>query len=403
MKKVFKKISIFFILIILSILLIYVSDIDNLPDSIIIFEGETLKLNTIFGVNIETEETSNPNIEKIDNYETITVSAEAQNTQELDCTGTINLSVKVLGKKVKEISVNVIEDVEVVPIGDLIGVKLYTNGVLVVGMSEISGTDSNKYKPYEGSGIEEGDVIVEINENEITGTYELTKQINKSQGSDMAVTYIRDGKILNTTMKAIKANDNTYKIGLWVRDAAAGVGTATFYEPKSKKFASLGHGIVDADTEELIDIASGEVVTADILSIIKGEDGEPGKIQGSIEGQPTIGTIYKNTPYGIYGHLNNISALFIDKNNLMEVALRNEIQVGDATILSTLENGKTKEYDVRIEKIYLNNNIDNKSMVIRVTDEELLNLTGGIVQGMSGSPIIQNGKLVRGFNSCNCE
>lgn len=139
-------------------------------------------------------------------------------------------------------------------------------------------------------------------------------------------------------MSAVKANDNTYKIGLWVRDAAAGVGTACFYEPKTKKFAALGHGIMDVDTERLIDIASGEVVTANIISIVKGKNGEPGKIQGSIEGEPTIGTIYKNTPYGIYGYLNNISALFIDKNNLKKIALRNEIELGDAKLVSTLEN-----------------------------------------------------------------
>lgn len=204
-----------------------------------------------------------------------------------------------------------------------------------------------------------------------------------------------------TTMKAVKATDNTYKIGLWVRDAAAGVGTATFYEPETKKFAGLGHGIVDADTEELIDIASGEVVTANILSVVKGENGNPGKIQGSIEGEKTVGTIYKNTPYGIYGYLNNINALFINKNNKMEIALRNEIQLGDAELIATLENGETKKYSIKIEKIYLNNNIDNKSMVIKVTDKELMNKSGGIVQGMSGSPIVQNGKLIRCVNTCN--
>lgn len=139
-------------------------------------------------------------------------------------------------------------------------------------------------------------------------------------------------------MAAVKANDNTYKIGLWVRDAAAGVGTASFYEPKSKKFAALGHGIMDVDTERLIDIASGEVVTANIISVVKGKNGEPGKIQGSIEGEPTIGSIYKNTPYGIYGHINDISALFINKNNLMPIALRNEIKTGSAKLISTLEN-----------------------------------------------------------------
>lgn len=143
-------------------------------------------------------------------------------------------------------------------------------------------------------------------------------------------------------------------------------------------------------------------MTADILSISKGENGNPGKIQGSIEGESTIGTIYKNTSYGIYGTLSNSYALFIDKNNLMKIALRDEIELGDAKIISTLENGETKEYDIKIEKIYLNNNIDNKSMVIKVTDEELLEKTGGIVQGMSGSPIIQNGKIIRSAYTCYC-
>ena len=210
----------------------------------------------------------------------------------------------------------------------------------------------------------------------------------------MSVTYVRDGEFLKTSLKPIKTDDNTYKVGLWVRDTAAGVGTATFYDPKKNGFASLGHGIIDPDTEKLIDISSGEIVTANILSVIKGENGNPGRIQGSIEGEQTIGTIYKNTPYGIYGYLNNISSLFIDTNKLYPVALRNEIKLGDAKIISTIKNGQTKEYDIDIEKIYINNNIDNKSMIVKITDEELLKETGGIVQGMSGSPIIQNGKLI---------
>jgi len=153
-------------------------------------------------------------------------------------------------------------------------------------------------------------------------------------------------------------------------------------------------GIIDVDTNELLDIASGETVTANIISILKGQNGNPGKIQGSIEGGQTVGTIYKNTAYGIYGHIDNTSGLFIDKNNLVPIALRNEIKTGDAVILSTLENGKTVSYDIKIEKIYLNNNIDNKSMIIRITDDELLEKTGGIIQGMSGSPILQHFKML---------
>ena len=192
MRLFFKRISFTFIIFLLLIVLIYVSDIDNLPSNVIIFEGEALSLNTIFGVDIETEFASNPNIERLENNETVTVSANAENNEELDCTGTINLSVKLLGTKVKEISVDVIENTEVVPLGKVIGVKLYTNGVLVVGMSEISGNDSNKYKPYEGTGIEEGDVIVEIDEKEVTSTNELLKTINSSEGNNMNVKYIRN-------------------------------------------------------------------------------------------------------------------------------------------------------------------------------------------------------------------
>ena len=190
MRIFFKKIFIIFILTLLLISYIYICNIDNFPSNIILFEGETLSLNTMFGVNIETEFSSNPNIERLDNNQYVTVSTNAN--EEREGTGTVYLNVKLLGAKVKDIKVDIIEKAEVVPIGNLIGVKLYTNGVLVVGMSEISGIDSIKYKPYESSGIEEGDVIVEIDENEITSTNELLEQINNSEGKNMNVKLIRD-------------------------------------------------------------------------------------------------------------------------------------------------------------------------------------------------------------------
>lgn len=202
MKKTMKKFSIILILLFLLISLIYVCNISNLPNDIILFEGETLRLKTIFGVDIETESTSNPNIERLENNETITVAATAEDEEDIKCTGTINLSVKLLGTKVKEINVNVIENTKVVPIGGLIGVKLYTNGVLVVGMSEISDVDNNRHKPYEGSGIEEGDVIVKVDEEEITCTSELTKMINQSNGNDMEIKYVRDRRIINIYNKS---------------------------------------------------------------------------------------------------------------------------------------------------------------------------------------------------------
>lgn len=173
-----------------------------------------------------------------------------------------------------------------------------------------------------------------------------------------------------------------------------GVGTITFYEPETKEFAALGHGILDVDTNKLINIGKGELVTSKILSITKGENGKPGEIKGSIENGTTIGEINKNTLFGIYGKINNLVGLNINVNKVYEVATRNEIKTGEASILCSLDDSGPQEYKINIDKIYYNNNSNNKSMLISVTDEKLIEKTGGIIQGMSGSPIIQNGKFI---------
>ena len=196
-----KRIYRFVIVLFLMICLVYVSDISNLPDKLILFEGEKLNLKTVLGVNIKTAFSSNPNIERIENNKTITVSASAQ---EKSHTGNLNLEVSFFGLKVKEINVDIIKNTEVVPLGNLIGVKLYTHGVLVVGMSEITGNDMERYKPYEGTGIEEGDIIVKANENLITCTTDLTNTINDSKGQDMYITYLRNRRNKGSKYKANK-------------------------------------------------------------------------------------------------------------------------------------------------------------------------------------------------------
>ena len=380
-----KRVKIYFILIILLISLIYATNITSMPDSLILFQGETLNLNTALGIEVK---------EKNENaYQTTLVSSGA--IEEDDFIGQMNIELELLGLiPVKEVSVNVIPRTTVIPVGSSIGLKLYTNGVLVVGMAQIQNTESNKLKPYQNSGIKEGDLIVCINEKEITTTAELVEQVNSSKGENLNIKYVRNGEISVANIKPAKVSENEYKLGLWVRDAAAGVGTISFYEPSTQGFAALGHGILDIDTEELLSIATGEVVTTDILSITKGEKGKPGEMKGSIVNQTTIGEISKNTEFGIYGKLTNLAALGISKENELEVALREEIQLGPAKILCNLEGNTKKEYDIEIEKIYKNNNANNKSMLIKVTDQTLLEKTGGIIQGMSGSPIIQNGKFV---------
>ena len=380
MKRFFKMLLLVFFL---SILYAYTLVIEKIPEELVIFEGENISMKTLLGINIKGEdhktiETSWSEGEKI-----------SQNI------GKSKLEVSLFDKiKLKNVDVNVIPKTSVIPVGNIAGVKLYTSGVLVVGMSEIEGNDNKKYKPYENTGIEEGDTIIKINDTHINSTDDLIATVNLSNGEDIKVKYIHEEETKECSMTPVKTGDEEYKLGLWVRDSAAGVGTVTFYEPSTKTFGALGHGITDIDTNELINIASGEFITTRILDITKGESGNPGKIQGTVENQTNIGTISKNSRFGIYGKVDNLSSLDIDSSKEMEVALRDEIQMGKATILCSLDNQKPQEYEIEIEKIFKENNYDNKSMLIKITDQRLLEKTGGIIQGMSGSPIIQNGKFV---------
>ncbi len=376
-----KRIKITILLVLLSLIYSYTLAIERIPDNIIIFEGETIKVNNLLGFKI--------------NLEDETLETSANSTKTLTDAGKKTMKVSLFNNIfIKNMEVDVLPRKKVIPVGTVAGVKLYTSGILVVGMSEIEGIDNQKHKPYENTGIEEGDTIISINSNKINSTEELIDTVNKSEGKDLSIEYLHDQKTTTCSITPIQTNNNQYKIGLWVRDSAAGVGTVTFYDKSNKTFGALGHGITDIDTEELINIETGEFVKTRILNVIKGESGKPGKIQGTIDNQNNIGTISKNTKFGIYGNLQNLSAINIDYSKEMDVALREEIKTGKAKILCSLDSESPKEYEIEIEKIYTENNYDNKSMKIKVTDEELLNKTGGIIQGMSGSPIIQNGKFI---------
>lgn len=364
------------IVLVLTIIYVYVCNISMLPSDIILMQGETLNLNTVFGLNVQDEETMQ--------------ASSSLNNSIVEETGQMDLSLNLFNLfSVKDVTVNVIPKTTVIPVGKAIGMKLYTEGVLVVGMSEIEGK-----KPYENSGIETGDKIIEIDDTQIDNTDELIECVNNSNGKELEIKYISDNEEKTTSIEPVKTSDNEYKLGLWVRDAAAGVGTLTFYEPSTGKFGALGHGINDVDTYELIDIASGELVTTEIIDIVKGEDGSPGEIRGTIDNGTSLGNIYKNTGFGIYGNIDNVAKLNLTQYKEYEVANRSEITTGKAEILCELENGKTQSYEIEIQRLFLENNENNKSMLIKVTDEELIEKTGGIIQGMSGAPIIQNGKFI---------
>jgi len=335
--------------------------------------NEEFKIRKLFGVEIiETINTSNNNL------------------------NTVNIEVNLFGKlKLKETLITTIENIKVVPVGKVIGLKMYTNGVLIVGMSEIEDKNNVMLKPYENAGIEEGDTILKINENYIEDINDLKNIVNLSNGKNLEMTLVRNGTLINTSITPVETENNEYMLGLWVKDAATGVGTMSFYEPETKSFAVLGHGIIDSDTEKLIDIDSGELVTAKIISLKKGIPEKPGEIKGTIVSQPTVGNIKINTQFGVFGRLDNLTALNIDLSQAIDVANRNEIKEGDATLLCASNvNNLVKEYKIEIEKIYIDNDYNNKSMLIRVNDENLLEETGGIIRGLSGAPIIQNGKFI---------
>lgn len=379
MKKTLIK-TLFVILLIISY--VYVCSAISIPKNIVVFEGENLNLKIATGLSLTSG-----------NQQTVLTSSNISK-EKLNKEGTDRLKLNLFGGiKVKNVNVSVIPKTTVIPLGTAIGMKLYTKGVLVVGMSQISTISNEKTKPYENSGIEQGDMIVAVNNKEVSTTEELIEEVNKSNGNSVKIKYLKNNETQETSITPVKSKDN-YKIGLWVRDAAAGVGTLTFYEPSTNSFMALGHGISDIDTEKIVEISNGELITANIISIKKGEKGNPGEIKGTIDCGNKIGEISKNTNLGVYGNVTNKNYLDIDYSNELEVAARNEIKEGKAQIICQLDNDGKKEYDIEIKKIYTTNNEDNKSMLIKVTDENLLNKTGGIIQGMSGAPIIQNGKFI---------
>ena len=373
------------IIIIFLIVYIYICNIECIPSNIILFEGEKINFKTILGLSIK----------KKDNSTIMQTSSNIDQALEKK-TGKINLELNLFNSiSLKDMTVNVIPKTKVVPIGGTIGLKLYTKGILVVGMSEISGK-----QPYQNSGIKEGDTIISVNQKEIHSTAELIEAINTSNGKDVVIEYLSNEEVKTTIIQPSKDNQNEYKLGLWVRDAAAGVGTITYYEPSTQNFAALGHGIQDIDTGKLITISNGEIVTAEIASIQKGERGNPGEIKGNISLGKAVGQITKNTNFGIYGKLNDITLLDINNENAIEVATREEIKTGKAKIICSLENNKKEEFEIEIEKVFTSNNENNKSMQIRVTDPKLIEITGGIIQRNEWKPYYSKREICWCCNTC---
>ena len=316
------------------------------------------------------------------------VMNDVQNADSIECyTSLIN------SKELTTLHKEKRKDIEVYPGGISIGVKINNKGALVVGYSDISTHEGLSESPGKVAGIELGDIIEEVNGENIETCSDLISKVKTCRNDEMTVKILRGNSEITKKVSLIK-EDNEYKIGLWVRDSTAGIGTLTFYDKDSKTFGALGHPITDGDTNVSFNIKSGTLLRSSVLSIKKGERGNPGEIKGLfINENESIGNIEKNTNSGIYGD-GSVELINPNFNKAMTVAYRDEIKEGHAQIITTVEDGGAKAYDIEILKLLPQDEPGSKSMIIKIVDPVLLEKTGGIVQGMSGSPIIQNGKII---------
>lgn len=301
------------------------------------------------------------------------------------------MDLKLLGIiQLKEVNVEVVPASQVVVSGAPFGIKMFTEGVMVVGLSDIPTANGGSVNPAHTAGIKVGDIIEKIDGKQVSGNEDTAQIISQSEGRPMTVELVRKDERLTVTLQAVQSEDGGWRAGIWVRDSSAGVGTMTFYDPATQTFAGLGHAVCDVDTGEILPLMSGEIVPVLINGVVKSQSGTPGELRGTFTSTSAIGQLKVNSETGVYGTMLQTPT----DGFTAPVAMKQEISEGPATIFTTLNGSTPKEYQIVIEKISLQDSNPTKNMVIRVTDPELLETAGGIVQGMSGSPILQNGKLV---------
>ncbi|MBR1444312.1 MAG: SpoIVB peptidase [Firmicutes bacterium] len=390
-----KKIIIFlifllFALISASFLLKYLF----LPGEINLIEGKESKISIDIPVSAVTVSTDKPiyiNNEKITDNKTVSVDSPIY--LRADSISNKKMQLSLFGIPVKNVDVKILPNVKLIPCGNAVGVRINANGVVILGIDDVKADNDRLYSPCSGV-LKTGDVITEINGTKINNKEELINILEKSDNNKLDITLKRDEKYIHTYVNTIKEKDSgKSKLGAWVRDSTQGIGTLTYYDPTSGTFGALGHGIADIDTKQLFDIKNGKIMPADIVDIKKGESGSPGELIGEIDTSQVLGSIKNNTDIGIYGTLSD-SGIQAMSYEPMEIALKDEIKTGKAEILSNIDGRDVRSYEIEIESINRFNIDEAKGMIIRITDKELLAKTNGIIQGMSGSPIIQNGKIV---------
>ncbi|MCM3114755.1 SpoIVB peptidase [Neobacillus sp. MER 74] len=358
-----------------------------IPKTITVFEGQDYTFQKAVPVSASLV-SQNSNITLDEGKHTVSMAASKNGKNEM--------LLEYAGIPIKKVDVRVLKDFRVIPGGQSIGVKLNTVGVLVVGHHLIN-TISGKKSPGEIAGIKIGDIITEINGNKIEKMTDVAPYVQTAgqEGKALNMVISRESGKFTTKLTPLKEKgENNYKLGLYIRDSAAGIGTMTFIHPQSKKYGALGHVISDMDTKQPIVVEDGQIVRSTVTSIEKGSNGDPGeKLARFSSDREIVGNIQKNSPFGIFGEM--VKDL---KNGVMDkplpIALSHQVKEGPAKILTVVNNDRVEEFDIEIVSTIPQKFPATKGMVIKVTDPKLLKKTGGIVQGMSGSPIIQDGKLI---------
>jgi stage IV sporulation protein B len=306
--------------------------------------------------------------------------------------GTATAEISAFGIPLKKVSVNILPKTKVITCGKVVGVVMKTEGVLVLGIGNVKNDEGKIIKPSDGI-IKTGDIIVSCNGTAVTEKEELKAAVSATEGNALNLEVKRNSNVLDVEITPAQNEYGEYKIGAWVRDSTQGLGTVTFIDPNSGEFAALGHGVYDVDTKELMSVSEGVVTLSELSGIKKGESGEPGEIIGKLDKENIVGEISKNSNSGIFGTMNSSGIKELDGEEL-EVGLMQDVTEGSAVIRSDVADGVVKDYTINIESISKFGSGVDKGMVISVTDDRLIQATGGIIQGMSGSPIIQNGKLI---------
>ena len=323
----------------------------------------------------------------------VTIDLSRPLTLKTGNTDDLQMQVKLFGiLPFKQVGIRVIEDRELIPVGVPIGIYVKTEGVLVVGTGEFASQGAGKVSPAKNI-LKSGDYVIKLNGTEVTGKDDLIMRIENCGGEEQLLTIRRDAETYDVKIKPEKDRTGKYKIGVWVRDNAQGVGTMTYIDDNGN-FGALGHGINDVDTSTLMEMNDGTLYQTEIISIRKGAAGQPGEMTGMIvySDDRILGDITSNSTRGIFGKCNQ-KALALGTEDALPIGLKQEIEKGPAQILCTVD-GTTRYYDIEITELHLDHDNVNRGIELRVTDPELLSVTGGIVQGMSGAPIIQKGKFV---------